>query len=421
MSTPPETPSTRRGLPRWAKATIISFLVLANLAVAGLIYVVVTGQNLLADAATNDEVLSILTDPTGDSLTFLIVGSDTREGLDDLTNFGDFAGERGDAVMLVKVDASSGSARILSIPRDLYLEIPGHGRDRINSAYAIGGGPLIVETVQSSLGIPVNHYVEINFVGFITLIDELGGVEITFDHPARDSASGLDVEAGTQLLNGEQALAYARSRKYQEYQNGQWVSVDANDVGRAGRQQDVMQALMSRLKSPSSVLEAGEIASTMSRHMTIDASLASASVAELAWSFKGVLTGGMDASTLPVKGAAIDGKSVVVTREPEASQVIEAFVSADVVAGAPLRIQVLNGNGVVGSASRMSERLAEAGFQVESIGDATDDTYVVTTVLVPEGSTEGQRIVAELGFGLVRHQLVDSDYDAIVIVGADAS
>ena len=98
MSTPPEIPSTRRGLPRWAKTTIISFLVLANLVVAGLIYVVATGQNLLAGASTNDEVSTVLTDPSGDSLTFLVVGSDPREGLEDLTNFGAFGGERGDGL-----------------------------------------------------------------------------------------------------------------------------------------------------------------------------------------------------------------------------------------------------------------------------------------------------------------------------------
>ena len=80
------------------------------------------------------------------------------------------------------------------------------------------GPSLMVQTIRENLGIDVNHYVEVDFLGFIDMVDELGGVEMSFPYPARDAKSGLSVEAGTQTLDGEQALAYARSRKYEEYQ-----------------------------------------------------------------------------------------------------------------------------------------------------------------------------------------------------------
>jgi LCP family protein required for cell wall assembly len=399
---------------------IVSLLVLANLAVLGLLWGVSTGQDFLAGANTNQEVVEVLTEPTGDSLTFLIVGSDTREGLDDLTNFGNFSGERGDVVMLVRMDPG-GEAKILSIPRDLFVDIPGYGENRINAAYAFGGASLMVDTIQSSLGIPVNHYVEVDFVGFIALVDELGGIELTFDYQARDRSSGLDVDAGTQTVDGAQALAYARSRKYQEYQKGSWVSVDANDIGRTGRQQEVLKAIMSELKSPSTVAEAGSIAAAVSKHMTVDASLASASVAGLAWNFRGILTAGISGVTLPVRGAVINGASVVVADEPDARTAIDEFLAGIEATSRPLRLLVLNGNGVGGSAAALSETLVDAGFTVPDIGDADNKAYQTTTVVVPQGSADGSRIVEALGFGVVEFGNVDNDFDAVVIVGSDAS
>jgi len=400
---------------------ILALLVAANLVALGLFWALSTGQNLLSGADTNEEVVEALTKPTGDALTFLVVGSDSREGLEDLEYFGDFEGERGDVVMLVRVDPSDGKARMLSIPRDLWVDIPGHGEGKINAAYSYGGPSLMVRTIQENLGIEVNHYVEIGFVGFQEMVDELGGIHISFPNAARDRSSGLDVEAGTEVLDGEMALAYARSRKYQEYQDGSWVSVDANDIGRTERQQEVVRAILSELKSPASVVDAGEVSSALARHMTIDATLASSSIAELAWDFRSLLTGGIEGSTLPVDGATRGGASVVLAREPEATQMIADFVAGSAIAAQqPLRVQVLNGNGVVGAAGKMSETLQASGFRVESVGNAANRDYELTTILVPAGSANGGLIVSELGFGVVEFGDVDNGYDAVVIVGSDA-
>jgi LCP family protein required for cell wall assembly len=397
-------------------------LVVANLAALGLLWAVNTGQNLLSGADTDEEVVDALTQPTGDALTFLVVGSDSREGLEDLEHFGDFAGSRGDVVMLVRLDPADGAAQMLSIPRDLWVDIPGHGEGKINAAYSYGGPSLMVQTIQENLGIPVNHYVEIGFVGFQELVDDLGGIHVAFPNAARDRSSGLDVEAGTETLDGETALAYARSRKYQEYQNGTWVSVDANDIGRTERQQEVMRAILSELKTPSSVADAGNLTAGLATHMTIDATLASSSIAELAWDFRSLLSGGIEGTTLPVDGATRGGASVVVAREPDATTMVADFLGggATVVQQQPLRVQVLNGNGVSGAAGKMSETLTSSGFVVESIGNAETRDYELTTIVVPSGSLNGGVIATELGFGVVEFGDVDNGYDAVVIVGGDA-
>lgn len=421
MSSSPSTPVPRRALPRWLKVTILTLLVVANLVALGLFWALNTGQNILSGAETDEEVVAALTAPTGDALTFLVVGSDSREGLEDLEHFGDFGGSRGDVVMLFRIDPVNGEARMLSIPRDLWVDIPGQGEGKINAAYAYGGPSLMVRTIQENLGIEVNHYVEIGFVGFRDMVNELGGIHIAFPNAARDVSSGLDVEAGTEVLDGDMALAYARSRKYQESQNGSWVSVDANDIGRTQRQQQVVRAMLSELKSPASVADAGNLASALASHMTIDATLASSSIAGLAWDFRSLLTGGIEGTTLPVDGATIGGASVVVAREPEATQMIAEFSAGGTTAAQePLRVQVLNGNGVSGAAGKMSETLQASGFMVEAIGNADTRDYEMTTIVVPAGSSNGGVILTELGFGVVEFGDVDNGYDAVVIVGADA-
>ena len=415
-----QTSTSRRRLPKWLKVTIVTLLVVANLGVLAALWAVRTGQNLLATANTDSEVSSVLDEATGDDLTFLVIGSDSRAGLDDLENFGTVGGARGDVIMLVRLDSSTSSAQILSIPRDLFVDIAGHGQNRINAAYAFGGPSLMVETIRDSLGVEVNHYVEIDFVGFESLIDELGGIEIVFPYPARDAKSGLDVEAGSQTLDGDMALAYARSRKYQELQDGSWVSVKASDIGRIERQQIVVRAVLSKLKNPGSIAEAGDIASAIAQHMTIDSTLASSSVASLAWAFKGIVTGSMNGATLPTFGRTIEGRSVLIADEPDASAMLANFRAGVPFDEQPIRVEVLNGNGVSGSAGNMSRTLEEKGIQVMSIGDADATDYAQTTIVVPGDIADGEVIVAALGFGVVKVGTVDNGYDAVVIVGADA-
>jgi LCP family protein required for cell wall assembly len=326
--------------------------------------------------------------------------------------------------MLIRIAPEDGSAQILSIPRDLWVDIPGHGQNRINAAFNIGGASLMVQTVRSVTGLPIHHFVAVDFVGFQAIVDEIGGVVIDFPNPARDLKSGLAVDAGASRLTGEQALAYARSRAYQERQGDSWASVDANDIGRTHRQQRLVLAILAALKRPSTLTEAGDLVGNFAAHLTVDAALAQSSVVELAFRMKGIGGGEIEMGTLPAVDADVDGAAVLQLKRPEADQMLAAFASGaplDPSAAQVLTLAVLNGNGVKGSAGRWSDLLREKGYEVTRVGDADRDDFETTLVMVrPDFLDGGASIVEALGFGRVMTGEVESAFDAVVIVGADA-
>jgi len=413
---------------RWFKRAVISFLVVANLAV-GLIYLQIRNvENVIqTSASTIPDVVADLTPTTpeqNDPVTFLVIGSDSREGLDDLQFFGRFEGQRADVIMLIQIHPEDGRAQILSLPRDLWVSIPGHGENRINAAYGIGQASLMVRTVKEVTGVAVNYYVEVDFVGFKAIVDELGGVVIDFPYPARDNKSGLSVQAGRQILNGTQALAYARSRSYQELRNGKWISVDANDIGRTQRQQQLIFAIMRRLARPSTLTEAGPIVESFAKHVSMDSALAESSLVRLAFSMRGISAEKIEAATLPTTGATINEMSVLRRKEPEATDLLARFAAGRILTEAvlegPATLVVLNGNGVAGSAGTWSEVLEGKGYEIARVGDADRNDFPETTVLVRPGDMNvGQEIVSALGFGTVDVGNLDYGVDALVVLGHD--
>ena len=149
---------------------------------------------------------------------FLLVGSDSRAGIaPDDPNIGAFGseaevgGQRSDTIMVLRIDPKSERASVLSFPRDLWVSIAGTGaKQRINTAFS-RGPDVLVATLQQNFGIPIQHFVEVDFVGFKGLVDAVGGVPVYFENPARDKNTGLNIPvSGCVTLNGDQALAYAR-------------------------------------------------------------------------------------------------------------------------------------------------------------------------------------------------------------------
>jgi LCP family protein required for cell wall assembly len=211
--------------------------------------------------------LSELLSPSNPSgVNYLIVGSDSRENLDrNIENAGaifgdgtqDIAGQRTDTIQILRI-SNDGTQHILALPRDLYLPIGGDGaRNRINAAYAFGGPELLISTIQGSLGIPIHHYAEVDFAGFIDLVDAVGGVTIDFQYPAHDAKTGLNVtSAGPVSLDSAQALAFVRSRNYTEVIDGQNVVDRRGDLGRVKRQQVFLQSLFDELGGVPSLLSA---------------------------------------------------------------------------------------------------------------------------------------------------------------------
>ena len=264
----------------------------------------------------------------GEPVNFLLVGVDDRSNLpaewDD--TFGEFAGRRTDVIMIAHI-VPGGRIQMLSIPRDWQASIPGHGTNRINAAYVLGGPDLLVQTVQEETGIPINHYVEIDFAGVGAVVDSLGGVTLDFTYPGRDLKSGFEIDAGRHTLDGEQAVAYARSRKYQELRNGSWESAGGGDVARTGRQQEILLALFSQVTSPSAAFNLASFLPTFADQITADEGLTLGLMADLGRDALSLDSRSIEAATLPVRNSkGSDGRAYVVP--VDATQgFIDAFMS----------------------------------------------------------------------------------------------
>ncbi|VAW09691.1 hypothetical protein MNBD_ACTINO02-2325, partial [hydrothermal vent metagenome] len=239
-------------------------------------------------------------------------------------NFGDFSGKRTDVIMIAQI-TPDGEGQLISLPRDLRVTIPGKGINKINAAFVFGGPDLLIQTIQENFGISINNYIEINFGGFGKVVDSLGGIEITFDNPARDAKSGLRVEEGTQRLDGEMALAYARSRFYQELRNGKWVSVRGSDIGRTGRQQEVLMTMFRQAKSPGSAFNLPGFVGTFAEQITADEGITPGVLLELGKAGLALDVENIDMRTLPVEISNQNGTSYVIPVEPEASALLAAF------------------------------------------------------------------------------------------------
>jgi LCP family protein required for cell wall assembly len=186
---------------------------------------------------THVDSLSGIPDTPGQ--TYLIVGSDSREGwADDGT-----IGARTDTIMLVH-QPLSGPTALISIPRDSYAEIPGYGGNKINAAFAFGGPQLLVQTVENLTGLAIDRYVEVGFLGLTGIVDALGGVELCYDSDVNDPYSTLVWQAGCNEADGTTALAFSRMR---------YADPDG-DIGRTARQQQVVSAVVQGVLEPSTLL-----------------------------------------------------------------------------------------------------------------------------------------------------------------------
>jgi LCP family protein required for cell wall assembly len=298
-------------------------LIFAVLVVLGLI-----GGYLWARSVWNRidrvEVSEVLSDD-GSGTNYLIVGSDSRAnlgegdaGFDPNATAG---GERSDTMMILHLEG--GKAKILSLPRDLYVEIADTGGDhaKLNSAYNEGPVRLIKTVSGGSLGIPVHHYMEVDFVSFAGLVDGLGGVTIDFEHPAFDVKSGLYVNgAGPAELNGEQALAYVRSRTYTEVIDGQ-EQVDATgDLGRIERQQNFLRAVFSELSDTKNPFALASAFSGVADGLRIDDEMSMFDGLRLGWALRGIDSNQLE---LPVVNDRNESGAVLILQEDAAQAVLD--------------------------------------------------------------------------------------------------
>lgn len=254
---------------------------------------------------------SILAGSSGGT-NYLLIGTDLRPGT---------TGNRADSILVLRT--GDGPARLLSIPRDLLVARPDLGGDRarINAAYNSGAANLI-RTVQEGVGIPIDRYIEINFTAFADLVDALGGVTINFETPAIDEGSGLNItEAGDVELDGEQALAYVRSRKYQEVIDGVAQPTSGSDLDRIVRQQTFLRAVLKEAGSSRNPFHLARIGNALVGGLRIDNHMELIDGLLFAWNM-----GQLDPvqTELPVQDSG-DGATVVLA--DSAQEVIQDFAS----------------------------------------------------------------------------------------------
>jgi LCP family protein required for cell wall assembly len=420
----PAGPPTPR---RWPKRLLIGFLILANGGIfGGLGALWLAARQVTGAVATLDSSeLGLAQTPSdlGEPRTFLLVGSDSREDLpEDWVGYGNYSGQRADVIILVQVIPERGAVQMLSIPRDTKVTINGR-TNRIN-AFFNEGPAQIVDAVAQFAQVPIHHYLQVDFAGFAGIVDAVGGIEWSFPYPARDLKSKLEVGAGTQTLDGRTALALARSRRYQEFRNGEWVSVDGSDIGRTRRQQELLMALLTQIDRPSSVGGFRDLVNSLGQFVSADDALGEDEIIQLAWEMRSLSSEDFDTLTLPVDLSEEGGVSYVVRREPAASQALAAFRAGEPLSEAVVgkgRVEVQNGNGIAGSAGGVAERLASGGWEVVATTNSGREDYATTLVVAgARHLAQAQAIVDFLGYGRVQQGSVSQGIDVVVIVGADA-
>ncbi|HZX39429.1 MAG TPA: LCP family protein [Streptomyces sp.] len=302
-------PYAGRPVPNWRRRLKVGSLTLVVLLLA-----VSIGTYFWADSKLKREVdlSKVIERPgEGEGTNYLIVGSDSREGMtaDDKKKLhtGSAEGKRTDSMMILH-EGSNGPT-LISLPRDSDVEIPSFKgsqsgklfpaegrRVKLNAAYAEDGPELLVRTVEHNTGLRIDHYVEIGFAGFANIVDAIGGVEMDIPKAFKDKKSGADFQAGKQTLDGEQSLAFVRTR----------YAFAGSDLDRTKNQQKFLAALASQTATPGTILNPFKLYPTMGAGLDtliVDKDMSLWSLGKMFFAMKGVTGGDGKSMNMPISGS----------------------------------------------------------------------------------------------------------------------
>ena len=251
------------------------------------------------------------------AVNILVLGTDSRTSASDPSQWKEGA-QRTDAIMIVQVSGDRKTVSVMSIPRDSWVEIPGHGQGKINAAYSYGGPSLTIHTVENLTGIHIDHFAVANFESFVALTNEIGGVRVNLKTP--QTLAGKELGAGAQVLNGQQALAYTRERS----------SLPNGDFDRVKRQQTWMRSIVSRvltngtLSSPTALYS---FLKTASRTVAVDESFTLNQMQSLALETRHLHSNDIAFMTVPTAGTgtSADGQSIVTLDADADAPLFKAF------------------------------------------------------------------------------------------------
>ena len=369
---------------------------------------------------------------------YLFIGSDTRAFVKskiDAEHFGSAdsqTGQRSDTMMVAHIDPGKKTGVLVSFPRDLWVNIPGHGDSKINAAFAYGGPQLAVKTIERDFDVPISHYLEVDFAGFRDIVNAIGSVPVYFPTPARDKYSGLAIPArGCHNLNGDQALAYVRSRYYQYLSHGEWQYDPLSDLGRIKRQQYFIRtlaqaAIHSLVTHP---LRVNNVADKSVASLTRDKSLHTSDLLALVRAFRSTDPTAFPMYTLPATNGYRDDQSVLLLDEAQAAPTLARLRglggpgSIPKISPTAVRVTVENGSGVSGAAGTALAQLQRKGFRAAApASDADRSNYTVTEVRYAPGAEKKAKLVLAFLGGAGKLTALHSSpggVDVIVVLGQD--
>lgn len=371
------------------------------------------------------ELSGVLDEPvgSGEPENYLIVGIDSAADLPpgDSVRIGRGPTLRSDTIMILRTDPTSGRAALLSIPRDLYVRHADGTRARINLAIERGGASLLIETIAENFAIPVHHYVQVDFASFRGLVEAVGGVPVPFPHPARDEETGLLVtEAGCHTLDPVEALAYVRSRFYEQYVDGEWVTDVRSDIGRIERQQDFIRRALQRAidrgaRNPATLDQLIDVALN---GIVVDDELTADDIFDLARRFRSFDPD--DLVTYALEGTPDTVGEAQVLRlveGPETEAVLSIFRGSSTTEIEPegVRLVVHNGTGAPRQGADAVEALRSVGFIASVAGDEPGAGAEGTIVRHPPAQAAAADLVARWLVGGARLE-VDETLDGIELV-----
>lgn len=429
-----------------AVARFATRFVIALVIAGGLVVAVVTQVNSTVDKelARIPRIDVDTTPAPAGGANYLVVGSDSRafvDSADEEQAFGDPSqetGKRSDTMMVVHVEPGAGRTLVVSFPRDLWVNIPGIGNAKINAAYNsdLGGGPnSVIAAIRDNFGIDINHYVEVDFKTFQSMVDAVGTVPVYVDRPMIDDFTGfVAVEPGCFDLDGVEALAWVRSRhlKYLNPTTGRLEEDPRADIGRIERQQDFIRRLAGIVveQSLQDPFKGRDIAHDVVDDLRVDRGFDKRAAFDLVQAFRGMSstdTSALEFVTFPWTEGNAGGQAVLFPDKTNGASLLQrlrTFDAAPIAAAAQpsdVRVKVLNGSGRAGLADATMAGLVDAGFVKGGTGNDERGRVAVTEVRYADGAdAKAQLVLRYVGEGakLVGDPELD-DADVVVVLGAD--
>lgn len=374
---------------------------------------------LRANASIERVEVDGLSPHLGGPLNTLVIGSDSRADMTAeeraaLTTGGE-VGERTDTIIVLSVQ--NGRAAMLSFPRDLWITRCDGREQRINTAVQAGGLGCLARTIEDVSGIPIHHAVSVSFLGFVGVVDAVGGVELCLPSAIADRDAGIDLPAGCQVLDGADALGYVRVRK-----------ID-NDLKRIERQQGFLKALAKEMASPSTLLnpvESWRMTGEVGDALVADTGLGPLDLTRLAWGGRGIARGNVTTATVPTTSGRV-GRAAVEFLADGADEVFASFRDGSVlgrsdgggeqIERSDVTVDVLNGARVDGAAGSTAEALEGIGYRIGDVAN-TGETGA-TTIVHPTGQQAAAELLAgdvEGAVGVRPRLEARDDIDHIVLI-----